>query len=103
MAATTKNILTDEFLFRTGIFSDIAGNIIFLFLVLTFYRLLKQVNERQAKLMVMLVLVQIPISFVIELFSVTSFMILKGEILKTLVPAERQDMAGLFLICTTTG
>ena len=96
-AATTNNILAHEFLFRTGIFSAIIGNFIFLFLVLALYRLLKQVNERQAKRMVILVILQIPVSFLIELFNVTSLMVLKGDALKTLDPAQRQDFAMLFL------
>src|SRR5471030_297735 len=57
-AATTNNLLAHQFLFRTGIFSALAGNFIFIFLVLALYRLLKHVNEHQAKLMVILVLVQ---------------------------------------------
>ncbi len=51
---TAKNILSNEFLFRTGIIGDIVSNAIFVFLVLALYRLLKQVNEHQAKLMVAL-------------------------------------------------
>ena len=95
--ATTNNLLSHEFLFRSGIFSAIIGNFIFLFLVLALYRLLKQVNERQAKLMVILVILQIPVSFLIELFNFTSLMVLKGEVLKTLDPAQRLDFAALFL------
>jgi hypothetical protein len=95
--ATTNNVLAHEFLFRTGIFSAIIGNFIFLFLVLALYRLLKQVNERQAKLMVILVILQIPVSFLIELFNLTSLMILNSDVLKTLEPAKRQDFAALFL------
>jgi hypothetical protein len=102
-AATTNNILTHEFLFRTGIFSSITGNFIFLFLVLTLYRLLKQVNERSAKLMVMLVLLQIAISFILELFNFTSLMVLKGEVMKALLPAQRQDFGMLFLSIHTYG
>jgi hypothetical protein len=96
-AATTGNILTHEFIFRTGIFSNIIGNIIFLFLVLTLYRLLKTVNEHWAKLMVALVLVQIPVSFVIELFNYTSLMILKGDVMKSLSVMQKQEFGSLFL------
>ena len=60
---TAQNILNNEFLFRTGIVNDIISNTIFVFLALTLYRLLKQVNEHQAKLMVVLVVVQIPVVF----------------------------------------
>jgi hypothetical protein len=96
-AATTNNLLAHQFLFRTGIFSALAGNFIFIFLVLALYRLLKHVNEHQAKLMVILVLVQVPISFLLELFNFTSLMILKGEVMKAIGPAQKQDFVMLFL------
>ncbi|MBU0561492.1 MAG: DUF4386 domain-containing protein [Bacteroidetes bacterium] len=94
---TSKNILTNEFLFRTGIITDIICNTIWVFLALALYRLFKQVNEHQAKLMVALVIVQIPIVFMMEAFNITSLMILKGEILKTFELSQRQDLAMLFL------
>ena len=94
---TAKNILSNEFLFRTVIISDIISNTIFVFLVMVLYRLFKQVNERQAKLMVALVMVQIPAVFIIETFNIASLMIYKGEILKTFEISQRQDLAMLFL------
>ncbi|MBU0560298.1 MAG: DUF4386 domain-containing protein [Bacteroidetes bacterium] len=95
--ATAKNILSNEFLFRTSIIGDIISNTIFVFLVLVLYRLFKQVNEHQVKLMVAFVIVQIPVLFIMEAFNITSLMILKGEILKTFEPSQRQDLAMLFL------
>src|SRR4030066_27176 len=95
--ATANNILANEFLFRTGIISDIISSTIFVFLVFVLYRLFKQVNERQAKLMVALVIAQIPAVFIMEAFNITSLMILKGEILKTFELTQRQDLAMLFL------
>jgi hypothetical protein len=94
---TAKNILAEEFLFRTGILNDFISNIIFVLLVLVLYRLFKPVNERQAKLMVALVIVQIPVVFFMEAFNITSLMIFKGEILKTFELNQRQDLAMLFL------
>ena len=94
---TAQNILTNEFLFRTGIVNDIISNTIFVFLALTLYRLLKQVNEHQAKLMVVLVVVQIPVVFIMEAFNITSLMLFKGEILQTFELNQRQDLAMLFL------
>ena len=95
--STAKNMISNELLFRTGILNDIISNIIFLFLVLVLYRLFKQVNENQAKLMVALVIVQIPFAFIMEAFNITSLMILKGEILKTFELSQKQDFAMLFL------
>ena len=102
-AGTTGNILSHQFLFRTGIFSSVIGNFIFLFLVLALYRLFKQVNGPIAKLMVLLVLVQMPISFVLEIFNFVSLMILKGETMKALQPVQKQDFAMLFLNIHTYG
>ena len=68
-----------------------------MFLALALYRLFKQVNERQAKLLVALVIVTIPAVFIMEAFNITSLMILKGEVLKTFELSQRQDLAMLFL------
>jgi hypothetical protein len=95
--ATANNILAKEFLFRTGIVSFLICNIIWVFFVLTLYRLFKQVNEYQAKLMLALMFVIIPIAFVIEIFDITSLMILKGEIMKGFEPEQKLDLAMLFL------
>ncbi len=92
-----QNILSNEFLFRTGIINDLISSTIWVFLVLILYRLFKQVNERQAKLLVALVIVQIPTVFIMEAFNITSLMIFKGEILKTFELNQRQDLAMLFL------
>ena len=102
-ASTAKNILTNEFLFRTGIFNDFISNTIFVLLVLVLYRLFKQVNERQSKLMVALVIVQIPAVFIMEAFNITSLMIYKGEILQSFELNQRQDIAKLFLKINDNG
>ena len=94
--STAKNIISNELLFRIGVLNDIISNTIFLFLVLVLYRLLKSVNEYQAKIMFALVIVQIPFVFIMEAFNITSLMILKGDILKTFELNQRQDMAMLF-------
>jgi len=65
-------------------------------MVLVLYRLFKSVNGRQAKLLVALVIVEIPTGFIVEAFNITSLMILKGEILKTFELGQRQDLAMLF-------
>ena len=94
---TAQNILSNEFLFRISILNDLISSAIWVVLVLVLYRMLKPVNERQAKLMVALVIVQIPAVFIMEAFNITSLMILKGEILKTFELSQRQDLATLFL------
>lgn len=96
-ATTAQNILSNEFLFRTGMMNDLISSTIWVFMVLVLYRLFKSVDERQAKILVGLVLVQIPAALMAAAFSMTSLMILKGEILKTFELGQRQDLAMLFL------
>ena len=96
-AATANKMLANEFLFRTGIMNSIISATIWVFIVLTLYQLFKQVNQRQAILMVALVIVQIPVFFIIEAFNLTALMLFKGEILKTFELTQRQDLAMLFL------
>jgi len=96
-AATAQKILSNEFIFRTGIIVDIVTNTIWVFLVLILYRLFKDVNKRQAKLMVALVIVQIPAVFFVESLNITSLILFKAEILQTFQLSQRQDLAMLFL------
>ncbi len=100
--ATANNILANEFLFRTGIVIHLISVTLFLFLVLVLCRLLKQVNEHQAKLMVALVIVQIPIVFIIETCRITALMILKGEVLKGLDYGQHKIWLFYFLRFTDT-
>ncbi len=95
--ATVRNLVENEFLYRTGIVSSLTSSVLFVFLVLALYRLFENVNKSSARLMVALVLVQVPISFVVETFNISAVMISKGEIWKMLTIEERQDSAMLFL------
>jgi hypothetical protein len=92
-----QNILSHEFLFRTGIINDLVSGAIWVFMVLVFYRLFKSVNERRARLLVALVIVQIPTAFFIEAFNISALLIYKGELLKTFELAQRLDLAMLLL------
>ena len=96
-AASAQNILTHELLFRTSIFSGLITSTIWLLLVLVFYRLFKPVNENYAKLLVALVVVQIPVAFIKGGLSITTLMVLKGEVLMSFELSQRQDLAMLFL------
>ena len=103
VAATANKILANEFLFRTGIISDLISNTIFVVLVLVLYRLFRQVNTNNAKLMVALVIVQIPLVFISEAFNIAALMLFKGEIMKTFELSQRQDLAMLFLSINSYG
>lgn len=60
---TFNNIVASELLFRLGIFSSIICYTAFLFLPIVLYKLLKPVNEFYARLMTILAIASVPISF----------------------------------------
>ena len=53
--ATANNIASSELFFRSGVFVGLVSSIIFVGLAVALYRLLKEINHRQAILMVALV------------------------------------------------
>ena len=95
--ATIHNILSHEFLFRTAIASTLISGVLSIYMAMVLYKLFKQVNALQARLLVAFVIAPVPISFAIETFRIAALMIFKGELLKTLEPAQAQDVAMLFL------
>jgi hypothetical protein len=56
-AATARRITDAEFMYRIGILTDLAAQILFIFVVLTLYQLFKDVSRTHARLMVVLVCV----------------------------------------------
>lgn len=76
--ATANNILSSQTLFRLGILSELVATTIFIFLGLALYRLLEGVSRRQAALMVLLVLVQVPMSFLNVVNELAALKILSG-------------------------
>jgi len=96
-AATTNNIHVHEFLFRLSIISQFISTIMFVLLAFVLCRLLRQVNQYQAKLLVVFVVVQVPIVFLLETFKFTSLMIANGEILQTAQTEQKQDLTILLL------
>jgi hypothetical protein len=77
-AATANKIAASQLLYRIGVVSDLAGQILFVFLVLALYQLLKEVNKRHAVLMVALVLVQVPMAFANMLLGIAPLILLSG-------------------------
>ena len=76
--ATTQNILTSESLFRLSIASALLCQILFIFVALALYQLLKVVNQTLAWLMVIFMLVSIPIAMLNELNNVAILFLLSG-------------------------
>ena len=76
--ATAANILSAELLFRTGILSGLVSNVIFVFLVLALYRLLKDISHKQAILMVTLVVISVATTFAITFNQIAALIVLSG-------------------------
>ncbi len=77
--ATAQNLINSEWIYRLSITSNIFSQACFIFLVLALYRLLKEVDPKQAKLMVILVLVSVPIAFLNTLNLVAAQLLLSGD------------------------
>lgn len=102
-AATAEKMLANEMLFRTGIALGIFSVVLFLFVALVQYRLFEEVNKSLAGMMAILVIVQIPIAFVIDTFSITALMIFKGQALQAMSLDQQQTMAMLLLKLSGNG
>lgn len=97
-AAVANKIAASQLLYRIGIVSDLAAQILFVFLVLTLYQLLKRVNERHAVLMVALVLVQVPMAFANMLLGIAPLILLSGaDYLSVFDKAQLEALAMGFL------
>lgn len=73
---TADKVLASETLFRLAILSNLIATIAFAFLARALYRLLSDVHKTQASLMVTLVMLSIPLSFVTvlnQIFALTVF------------------------------
>ncbi len=97
-AATADRILAAQALYRADIFVGLLSSVVFAFLALALYRLLKEVNEVQAALMVILVLVQIPQSFLNEVNQLAVLALVRGaDFLSVFDKPQRDALAMLFL------
>ena len=97
-AATANNIAASETLLRLGIASQLIGMAGFIFVALALYELFKGVNQRQAALMVILIVVSIPIAFLNELNSIAALILVRGaDFLSVFEKPQREALAMLFL------
>ena len=95
--ATARNIATSELLFRTGILAHLISQIIFIFLVLTLYRLLKTVNKNHAVVMVVLALVGVPMASLNEATRLTVLQLVGSAQTGASSAAQLQSQAMQFL------
>ncbi len=78
-AATARNILTSEQLYRVGILIEVAGAILFILAVLALYRLFEDVDRNQSRLMVALIGTSIAAQFAGVALNAAPLMLLRGE------------------------
>jgi uncharacterized protein DUF4386 len=97
-AATARNIMASESLFRLGIAATFFNQIVILFVVLALFQLLKVVNKSMALLMVMFVLAAVPIGLLNELTHFAVLILLgSADTLKAFTAPQLQALAMLFL------
>lgn len=98
-AATVNNIVAHESLFRFGIVSQLVASVLWLFVPLALYRLLKEVDQALAVLMVILgSLMQVPIFFVNVANDVAALLFARGaDFLSVFDKPQRDAFAKLFL------
>ena len=95
---TAGNILASEGSFRACMVSELIGAITFIFVVRALYQLLAEVSKTQASLMVTLVLISVPITFLNVLNEVAALRLLHGgSFLGVVTGAQRDALALLFL------
>lgn len=102
-AATSRNIVTSESLFRAGAVSHLISQIIVVFLVLALYRLLEPVNRDRAVVMVVLALLCVPISFMTEVYNLAALRILSGAQEGAFSSSQLHAQAMMFLDMHRTG
>jgi len=101
---TAERIRSSEWLFRLGIASELIASVSFIFLVLALYRLFKGVSEARASLMVTLVLVSVPISFLNALNAIAALVFLSGPDYLSVFDRRQLDaLALVFLGLHTSG
>jgi hypothetical protein len=96
--ATASNIAASETLFRCGIGAQLSSQILFLWVALALYDLLKGVNQRLVSLMLTLIVVSIPIALLNELNSIAALILVRGaDSLSVFDKPQRDALAMLFL------
>ena len=97
-AATASNIAAHETLFRWGIASELICQILFMWVALALYDLLKGVNRRQARVMLGLIVVGVPIALLNELNAMAALLLVRGaDFLGVFEKTQREALAMVFL------
>jgi hypothetical protein len=96
--ATANNIAASETLFRLGITANLICQILFMWVALALYDLLKGVNRRHALLMLTLIVIPVPIALLNELNAIAALILVRGaDFLSMVAKPQRDALAMLFL------
>jgi hypothetical protein len=94
---TAKNIMSNEFLFRSGIMSSFLSQVVFIFLALTLYRLFKKVDLWLVRMLMGLVIASVPVAFFIIFEQIAAFSIIRESFIGSLEHPEQSNLAMLHL------
>lgn len=103
--ATVNNILAHQTLYRASIAAGIFGEVMFMFVVLALYRLLKPVDHTLTVLMAALILVIMPLSFLGIANQLATLQILRdsANFLKVFDQPQRDAIATLLITFDVKG
>jgi len=96
--ATASNIAASETLFRAGIACNLLSEILFMWVALALYDLLKGVNQRQASLMFGLLVVSIPITLLNELNAIAALVLVRGSDSLSIFEKPQRDALAMFFL-----
>ena len=96
--ATANHVRASGTLLRFGIASELISSIVFIFVVLALYRLLKGVNKKHALAMVILALVPVPIVFLNVLNEIAALILVSGADFLSAFDKGQLDALGLFFL-----
>lgn len=92
-AATTRNILASEWLFRIGIVSHLISQVVVVFLVFALYQLMRPVKANRAVVMSLLALLCVPISLLTEVYALGALHALGSSSDAAFTPVQLQAQA----------
>lgn len=97
-AATARNINAGELVYRLGIFSGLVGDVLFLLLALSLYDLFRDVDRKQARVLVLMVVASASIDMVNLLNQVAPLILLSGAgFLSALARPQLESLSMVFL------
>lgn len=77
-ATTASNLLSNEFIFRTSIFTHLLGIGIFVTVVLMFSHVFKPVDKNLSRVMALAIVPLLPVTFILELINFSALIIIKS-------------------------